>query len=227
MAKYNLIPNYCILDFETSGLAPNNAKYSSSSITAITQVAFILVDGREFKELARYQSYVAPYDLALEYQKKAEEISGISKAYVEKNGESLEKVVNDISQIIDTYNHGFIKTVIIGKNILFDIDYLCDIYRRRKSDISKFFNCTKILGVDIPRHIDIMDLSKLSDTSFINYKLGALCKAHDIDYVDAHDAMNDIQFTLELFKKLIGKLQDSGNLFEGQAIESVRTRFEF
>lgn len=226
MAKGSLIPNYCILDFETGGLAKGN-KVNHASVVAATQVALILVDGVTLEEYGRYQEYIAPYDLALEYQPKAAEITGVDRAFVEKHGKPLETVVNNIAQLIDTHNKSYLKTVIVGQNVMYDVDFLCEIFRRRKADVSAFFNCDRVLNVCVPRSIDIMDLAKLADTGSINYKLGTLCKAHGIDYVDAHDAMNDIQFTLDIFKNLMLRLQGGEDLFHGDDIKSTRGSFQF
>ena len=232
MKKNYYIPTYTVLDFETGGLADKsskseNRKKSNAQVCPVTQVGLIVVDGFEFKELDRYQSYVLPYDNSLEYQAEAEAITGVSKQDLYQKGKQLLVVVKEMSEIIIKHHQNKLNTVIIGQNIVYDIDFLIDIYKRTKTNISNVFNCQKFGDLEVPRYIELIDQVKVRDKSMMNYKLGTLCKAFDVEYVDGHDAMNDIAFTLEIFKKIAFSSNSKGDLFEKKEQGEFRKTFQF
>lgn len=222
---YSRLPNYIVLDFETSGLDKTN-KVSNSHLCAITQVAMILVDGENFQELERYQAYILPYDSKLEYQAGAEKVTGINKQFLYDNGKVLKDVFKDITALVTKHNKGMWKTVVVGQNIMFDADFLMFAHRWSKIDIAKVYHCSLNDGVQHPRYIDVMDLAKLSTQTANSYNLASICSMLGLDYADGHDAMNDVVMTLDVFRAYMGRLKNIASTSE-EEIDSVRAQFEF
>jgi DNA polymerase III epsilon subunit-like protein len=223
---YNQLPNYIVLDFETSGFDKSN-KMSNSHLCAITQVAMVLIDGKSFQELERYQAYILPYDSKHEYQEGAEKVTGINKQFLYDKGVVLKDAIEDISSLVKKHNDGMWKTIVVGQNIIFDIDFLVYAYRWAKVDMSKVFYCQLIDGVHKPKYIDVMDMAKLSTQTANSYNLASICGMLELDYADGHDAMNDVLMTLDAFRAFMGRLKNSSSVAEEDAVEGVRKQFEF
>lgn len=220
------LPNYCIIDYETSGIDKSN-KGSNSHLCAITQVACILINGEDFQELGRYQAYILPYDSKHEYQAKAEEITGINKQYLYDNGIVLKDAVKAISEMLKKHHNAFWKTIAVGQNITFDVDFLMNSHEFAKIDISKVWAGNRQNGAYVPNYIDVMDLAKLANQKANSYNLSSICNMLGIDYADGHDAMNDVLMTLDVFRAYKDKIKCEGGGAEDVPTESIRKQFEF
>lgn len=227
MAKSKLnVPNYAVLDFETSGLSQDKSK-ANSEVVAITQVAVIILNGSDLSEMDRYSSYILPYDTKLEYQDGAAKFTGITKDKLWEEGKDLKTVFKEFSDKLNEHKHSNIhKSILVGQNVTFDVDFLLDGYRRIKMDISKYFKCTNMGGIQIPRYIDTMDLGFLSNPSG-KHNMAALCDYYGIDYIDGHDAMNDVMITSDVFRAQVERLRSSNILGEQTEVENVRQSFEW
>lgn len=220
------IPTYTILDFETSGYDPSEKKSSSHKVM-ITQVACVVVSGDKLEELDRYESYVLPYDSKLEWQEGAEKITGITKQMLYDKGKHIKAVFKEMSELISKHSTNNQKTTLVGQNIPFDIDFLVRGYEIAGGDIYKTWNCTTINGMPIPQFIDLMDLAKLDVQSLKSYNLESICEHYGVEYLDGHDAMNDVLITLEAFKAIVHKLRNNEAGVGSVKQESPRKTFEF
>lgn len=227
MANNLKLPNYAVIDFETSGISQSDST-PSSKVVSMTQVAMILLDGDDLSELARYESYILPYDTKLEWQEKAEQITGITKDKLWEEGKDLKTVFKELSNILQEHKKSnILKSTVVGQNIAFDVDFLIDGYQRCGLDITKSFKCHNLWGTQVPRFIDVLDDGRLSNPKG-KHTLFALCDLYGVDYIDGHDAMNDVMITADIFRAITQRLRSSSELIGEQTeVDDVRQTFEW
>jgi len=226
-----LIPNLVFLDFETSGLASKSddvskRKLSDPKVVAVTQISFLIVDGVKFEEKAKFNNYIYPYDKTLEYQVGALEFTGISVQKLYDKGITLQDAVKGMAKILMDSGEGRYSNILVGQNILFDIDFLHDIFKRTRTNLKKCFYGAEIGGVFIPDYLDTINQSKMAFPEAKSHSMRAICENVEVDYVDGHDSWNDVLITLDVFKALVGRIRSKGGGEEGGEILRNRDSFE-
>lgn len=170
---------YCIIDTETSGF--------SSKVNALCQIAAIVVDS-EYNEISRFDRYIKPYGKV--YTKQAENVNGLSKTFLHENGSQIEDVIYAFIEFIRENNI----THFIGHNIrVFDNKFLTGAFRQFNIRFAHFYNLASFY--------DTMEMS-WKENKIGGSSLKALCLKYDIKYLNNHNAINDCESTLELFKVL-------------------------
>lgn len=227
MAAHKIQSAICI-DCETGGLSA-----LKNPMCSIAMISFGLYDG---KELGRYESYIKPYG-DLSYEEKAMQYTGITYAKL-NTGKTIKEVVTDLCEqfsLANPFGHTK-KPILVGHNIMFDIQFITYAFNLCRVDISKYLDCKEdALGNPYPSYFDTMWLSRMKwggDESMIKYNLDACCTKANVSLTDAHDAMNDVVATKDLFIHFMNGLRTSGNDLqqgnEGDIIKHrVRKHFQF
>jgi DNA polymerase III alpha subunit (gram-positive type) len=192
--------NYIIYDCETGGLDFNK--------NPITQFACLILDSITLKEIARWETYVRPYnDLIIEKEALERTLVDIKDI---NNGLQLKNFVNAFKMLLSKYNTVKNKPEIgrlipVGHNITFDNGFL--IYAFEQLDLNYF-------DFVFPNFIDTYSLGKMTFCLEGNEKLNltACCEFAGLDLKNAHDAMNDVVATSELFKFYVNKLRQKNNV---------------
>ena len=217
--------NPILIDFETGGLDPSK--------NPITEVALVSFCAHSFKEIDRYKTYVQEYG-DLEYTDKALEYTGITMDDV-ASGKPLGEVVGNLISHFEKANTAgkrayTKKPFLVGHNLLFDISFLVDIFKREKKDLSRYLDGKTIGGVFIPSFVDTMWLSRLkwANSEVPNHTLTATCAELGVDLFNAHSALDDVLANKEAFIKMIGMLRSAGGIAEvaGPA-QKFRDEFRF
>lgn len=191
------------LDTETSGVDPEK--------NAIIQIAGIIeVDG---EWVDRFKLYIAPFDGAI-IEDEALIVSGLTKDVIYKGGPEI-AVVRRLESIWKRYVNRFDKNdkfTIAGFNVQFDVDFLKAMFLRCGH---KF-----LFSYLSHRMIDPYPVARfLKETGIIDIpkcNLETVCSYFGVELTQAHDAMSDVNATLELIRKMTEKFKP---LFEPKPLE--------
>jgi len=174
-------PNMIYLDFETSGLDPSRH--------AILQAAWIIEqDGEVISERVIDICPESDADMCL--------------AALECNNFSLERIKagKSVGYFLEAFRADGLQIShprICGHNIQFDIGFLMAAIKKHHDNLTLYFDFKKAVDtVSIARFLDYQGLISLPD-----YKLVTLCKHFGIQ-IKAHDALEDIRATRQLFYRL-------------------------
>lgn len=207
------------LDVETGGLSP-----IKNPICSVACISFNLFDGQE---ISRFETFVQPY-ADLKYEEAAMNYNGIKFTQL-NSGLPLKEVVKKLCEQFEiahiSKNHRK-KPLLMGHNIGFDKGFLMKAFALCKTDISKYFDCNEDHnGEDIPKTYDTQDLAKMkwgADVSMAKYNLTACCEKAGVSLTDAHNAMNDVVSTKELYIHFMNTLR-SNSIGSGSG-ELIKTR---
>lgn len=184
------------MDFETGG-------YFSQK-NAITEFAGIWIESDDMSEIDRFDSLLKPYDDSLIYTPEALKATNI-KLEMLVDGCETSELVEIICLITEEANKSKTKhkkTILVGHNIGFDIGFLQAVFKREKVDLSKFFAGYIDYEKNFqPSYIDTMYLSRNKNPLLNTHTLTDACIREDVELSGAHRAMNDVEATLDLFKK--------------------------
>lgn len=171
----SVMGNIAIIDIETSGF--------SQKTNAICQIAGIVVTNR-FEIVATIDNYIKPYGKV--YTQKAFEINNLSEEFLNEFGEMFGAVINDFISFL--YENNI--TTIVGHNFDFDKRFILEALPQNSR---LYFD-----------NITIVDTYKRNWPSFLkNRRLETICKYYNIPYIGKHNAMQDCESTLSLFRMLI------------------------
>lgn len=182
-------------DLETSGI--DHTKHG------ITQIASILIhkEGNALSIIDTYSTSVKLFRGQLISQ-EAMEKTGLSKEQIETFPEP-ETVFKEYQEFLGKHCDKFNKMdkyFFAGYNSKFDNDFLREFWKRNNDQYfgSWFWS----------NQLDIMSLATdhLMDkrTAMPNFQLSTVAQELQIQLNDAHDALSDIQATVEIYKKIKG-----------------------
>lgn len=207
------------LDFETGGLDPSK--------NPATELAYQAFDLDSYKPVLEFSSYIIPYD-ELVLDPKAMEFTGISIQQL-MNGldtkELMKKIQEDFSKANSSGNFRS-KPILLGHNVGFDVGFLLYLFKKHRVDIEKYLDC----NFGIPKVIDTLVLAKqkwANDPKVAKYNLTACMSAAGIEYYDAHNAMNDVRATKELFFYFTNNLRTGTSSSEETKSIRYRNHFKF
>jgi DNA polymerase-3 subunit alpha (Gram-positive type) len=202
------IKNYCVFDIETTGL--------SAEKHAIIEIACCAFDN-DLNDLKEYESGVMRIYDNREIQEEALKANGITRDQIE-NGRDPKQVAEELCSFFTSLKSKNNKVVLVGQNSdKFDIPFLDNYLAVFKKDLSSLAN------TDFT--IDTMWWARVKYPELVNYKLGTLCEANNIELINAHRAINDTRATKNLVKHFISSLRSGAN----QESQTTRYRavFEF
>ena len=207
-----------VFDIETGGFLREDHQYG------ICEIALLAIDSETLEEVDRYEAIIAPYVTKsgelTEYTESAFQVHGIPMSKIEE-GKSAKEVAGDIIKFLKSVGAGgrFGKPILSGHNIEdFDIPFVVQFMELQKKDLSKVVNNSFTLDTVWLTRLTYQGPLKLKDNS-----LGSACESNQIELVDAHRAMNDVEANAELVKAYIRRLRGVG--LEGGISSEKKERF--
>jgi DNA polymerase-3 subunit epsilon len=175
--------NYLFIDVETTGLSDN---------AAVIQIAVVPYVDNEYKE--PFMSFVRPHD-GCEMSPQAFEVTGIDpkKIWCFPTATS---VLDNLLKYIDSFESTY---SLAGHNVQFD---------RRK--LFRFF-CRNACYGEFTQRFSNRDLCTMKKAKEVfkgkrkkptSFSLDSLCEYFEIELINSHDALNDINATIKLYQKL-------------------------
>ncbi len=205
------------LDFETGGL--------KSKKNPATQIAYQAFELDTYKPLLEYSSYIQPY-ADLEIEDEALKYTGITYAQL-ANGIDSKELVKKMCEDFKSVTHSHTKKpILLGHNVGFDINFLTFLFTFNKVDIEKYLSCNE----GIPNSIDTLSSAKkkwAKDDKMTSYNLASCCQKAGIEIIDAHDAMNDVKATKELFFYFTNGLRSGSHDSTEETTKHTRLRNHF
>ena len=194
-----------IFDTETTGLINLQKPYHDPCQPELIQLGFILVKTSNFsRPLMKFSSLVKPECKNVKMEPKAQSVHGISLNDCKQFGISCTsalKVLSDALQCAD---------ILVAHNLRFDFLVLETALFRTKFESTEYFNKKKTL-YDVHQVCtmkictDIMKLPSISESS--QYKWPTLSESYQYflkkKFVNGHDALNDAEACLEIFRVLL------------------------
>lgn len=214
-SKVELLNDYVIVDIETTGLDP---KFCS-----IIEIAALRIkDGNivdEFQTLVKPDAFcIETGDLwdGIDYI----DIDGTTGYFVNDFIIELTGITNamlkeapDTSEVLKKFFE-FINSddIIIGHNVNFDINFIYDA-------------CKNCFGKDFQNdYVDTMRLSRRTIGSLEHHRLSDLSSFFDIEYENAHRAMNDCKITYECYQRLKDYIQFNNIEITSYKHKSVKSK---
>lgn len=174
------------IDVETTGL--------NTKLDHIIQLSLVNIKADTFEELEHYDAYILP-ERNFDIVPSAEEKHGISKEYLLQNGKYLKDIAGDIIKIINksdaylTYNGN-----------TFDFKFLVKDFEEVGYEFPLDRPCFDAYGMEC----------KMNPRDLVTtYK-----KYTGRDLEDAHNALNDVRATVQVFSKQVELLGNQGVTFE-------------
>lgn len=160
-------------DVETTGLSTQN--------DFIIQLSCIKVNKEDFAEIDRRDWYIKPAH-AYKIHPSATEAHGLTKEFIEKNGKTIKEIADDFLSFID------------------DCDFLT--YNGNTFDIQFLYKDFNMFGYDL----------KLEERKFYDaYAMECTFRPRTLSFIyhdytgkdldGAHNAIKDVEATIEVFKK--------------------------
>lgn len=212
------------IDFETGGLNPK--------LNPATQVAYQAFELDSYKPILEFSSFIQPYN-NLKLEDEAMKFTGITYQQL-ANGMDSKEIVDKLCEdfkVGNTSGSHTKKPVLLGHNIGFDIGFLCYLFNLYKVDIGKYLACNKnYMGHEIPASIDTILLAKqkwANDPKMTKFNLSACCQKAGIEITDAHNAMNDVKATKELFFYFTNTLRSGSSQGTTESTKHTRVRNHF
>lgn len=197
-------------DTETTGVNPEAC--------AIIQLGGLIEIGGQIKEKINVK--MRPF-FGAEIRTKALTINKTTRDLIEKYPpweQGFEKLEKTLGKYVDMYDPND-KFVIAGYNVDFDINFLRRYFDYYYGDKMSMNNFKSYFGswffwpsIDVKNEV-----AKQVQAGYLRlgkYKLSTICGHYGIS-LDAHDALNDIKATRELYKILMGKNRKTATLYYG------------
>lgn len=198
--------NYILYDWETGGL--------DSKLNPVMEFAAIVLDGRSLEEIIRYDNLIKPYDSKLIYDPKAMEFTGITKEMCISDGIDMKQLGEDLQALfkeagggLNSKSAGYFP-ILVAHNAGFDNAFMQHAAHYTKIELKKYlFGKEDFYGNFQPMYIDTVPLCRQvwrnHDPGPADNKLQTACQYANIDIVDAHRAINDVESLTELFRYLV------------------------
>ena len=178
------------IDTETTGLFPN--KHGLTQLAAI-----VVIDGKEINSVNMNINPKTYCTFTPEIEDVALEIQGKTREEIALNLKSNYQFKEFVSGI-NPYLKEDEKFQIVGYNTSFDIGFVKAWFKDNDAKFSDYFTYKDIDVFALVKHLRLLGL--MDDCE--NDKLSTVCKYFSIE-LDAHDAMNDIVATRELYQYLV------------------------
>jgi len=176
-----------VIDTETGGLRPREHSLLSVGMLFVDVTSKRLNFIDEAHIFVRHNEY--------NVSRMALRINGINLEQHHKVGVSTDNACNKINSFVK--KNVLYDTPILGHNVHFDVSFISSLFEgeRLKYPFCRAKDDTKFIWQKYKRR------GLLSP--FTNAKLGTIADHFDIDYSDAHDALEDCKITAKVFQKLM------------------------
>lgn len=202
--------NLVIWDVETGGFYPTQ--------NLLTQIGLIAINP-EGKELLRFQAYIKPYDKNLTLTKSASDLTGITLEKLEREGRDLKEVLTEVASILKSLKVSYYMPTVVGHNVNFDMMFLEYVFnlcfaKNDETDQCALYNYIQ----KVP--LDTIELArrKWRNNELGDFKLGTCAQYIGVENRAAHDAMGDVEVTVDLLKYLLSCLSgEGGHITQGKS----------
>lgn len=200
------------IDTETTGLNPN--KHGLREVAVIIEIDGVVKDKQLFK-INPWTYRKNDEDNFVEIDEKALEISGLTVEDITQNKEYQNSTVQQVRlfDLLSKYSPGIeddydwtddtkedYRFQLVGYNVKFDIDFIKAWFKDENTfNFSNIFTHKSLDVFELVKHLKNFNLL---DTQ--NEKLETVCKHFGIQ-INAHNAMDDIAATKELYELLQSK----------------------
>lgn len=181
-----MTPKYFAFDVETTGLNHERC--------AIVSLAYVILDD-QFNALDYDELYAYPFEDAV-IDSKAIEINGYSKEKWDKLGAiSQEDLCDKVDNLFMKYTH---RLMPLGYNVQFDLKFLKQLFERNNAIFHCHFTEESLC---VMKEVKMMDQSN-EYVEPDGYRLANMCKRFDVENDNPHQAMSDIQATIDVYKRI-------------------------
>lgn len=229
MSKSNDI---IVIDVETGGFNPRK--------NPITQIAAKGFRSDTFEEIFSFSCYIKPYN-NLEIEESALNATGVNITDV-LNGLKINDAISELQsnfKKIKDMGSNIKKPILLGHNIGFDIGFLNYAFDSVSENMSKNLDGFNIpfhkggKGKDssenykeyfIPYFFDTLRIARImwsNDPTVNKFDLTTCCRKAQLEEFDAHDAMNDVIATKDLFLFFLNKMRN------GYSVELNKEQYRF
>ena len=242
-----------VLDFETGGLDCVKNPCTQIAMKAIRMDTWQVIDsyvkyfcpydkqdigGTPKRKVLKnkHQLEIESFKEKMEYEQAALTYSAITMDMLISMGVDIKEIAQDIIQFAQrcTLSKGKqTKPILIGQNIIFDIGFLQQVinYGGLTKEFEKVFAGTfDFYGNFQPAYIDTIHLGRLcfaADPSVTSYKLELMAENLGIELNDAHDALSDVDATLDIVVVCSSRLRsNSGTVTPILKQEKTRAHFK-
>ena len=206
--------NYLVIDTETGGLPKGDKKAVYDY--ALTEIAVVAVS-QQLEIIDQTSWLIKPYKEDLLYEKKAEEVSGISQQMCINEGLDASEVHKYFLAMLKKHKVGSQLPVIVMHNMRFDIPFLMNFFEFMKDDLTKYVK---------PEPEDTLKWARMCWPVSTNYKLGTCCENANITLQDAHRALTDTIATAKLWIYFQKNLRGVGQTSITKETPRFRDTFE-
>ena len=179
------------LDLETTGLNENE--------NHIVQIGAIV--DHKGEEIDRFNTLIKPPFLPFDYNIGAGNATSLTKEMLDANGDSPSQAFDDFTQFLGKHikpNSKKNKFFLAGKNINFDRKFLEVFFDNFDDQLIRYIY-PLVIDIDSLICKAVIEEKMKPD----NFRLGTVANALGIELIGAHDAMNDIMATKNIYYKLI------------------------
>lgn len=242
-----------VLDFETGGLDCVKNPCTQIAMKAVRMDTWQVIDSYvkyfspyEKQDIGgaprrkvlknKHQLELDAFREKMEYEQVALSYSAITMEMLISTGVDIKEIAQDIIEFAErcTLSKGKqTKPVLIGQNITFDIGFLQQVinYGRMNKEFEKVFAGTyDFYGNFQPAYIDTIHLGRLcfaAEPGITSYKLELMAENLGIELNDAHDAMSDVDATLDIVIVCCSRLRNNtGSSIPLQKQEKTRAHFK-
>ena len=187
-----------IFDTETTGLPKEKATFENlEEWPHIVQLSYILFNTATNSIVLSKNVYVK-IPKNIEISEKAFQVHGISRDYLNLNGEHIKKVLYDFNRILKIAN------ILIGHNISFDKKILTVEFLR--NNIRHYFTSSKKYHCTMKENINFCNIIKYNKNNQEYKKFPTLMELFNILFPNEtpknlHDSFTDIIITLRCYYK--------------------------
>lgn len=173
-------------DVETTGLDPKENE--------IISIAAVILD-EQLQERDVLEVYAMPEK---GIDPVAAEVNGFTTLGWQSRGAVSQYT---LSREIVRFTKEYSDLIPLGHNVSFDVDFLRSLYEQQglSDEFKKTFSYHKIDTVGMAVAFDLVKFGKKAG----EYKLAALCPRFGVDLDNAHNALDDIKATVNLYKQIV------------------------
>lgn len=209
--------NYIIVaDTETGGLPTPGVTEPFKDI-ALIEIAAVAIDCITLEIVDEFNKVLLPYKNNLTYDKKAEEVHGLTKEMIQSLGEDQGVIYSEFCNFLTKYSNKRHKAILCGHNFVgFDLPFFDNWFKFNEGNLSDYVLWTE----------DTQKLMYYSTLESPNYKLGTCCQSRGIELVEAHRALPDTIANAKLMISILETMRGANVVVKEEKIDRFRDKFQ-